>query len=362
MGVFGIMALTEELRQYAKDRGIDLVGCTSARCFQVGQERRELDPRNAVPDAEAFVVAACYMYGFETAEPSRPGAPRGRFGPWTRGSMPAVGHGERTLRGFFEERGSKALPVGDFPLKMAAVRSGIACYGKNSIVHADGFGSYLKLSAVITNAKLDCVDRAVETSDCGDCRACVEACPTNALATPYRLNRERCITAMFWGSPIPLELRSKTDGYIHRCGFCQDACPKNQGLKPRAAWPFPLEPKTDRPELILLLLGDEGYYKAALPEFPLRAGIETLRRNVAVALGNSGDPAAIPPLVQTLADSPVQCRAAAAWALGRLGGAEARRALESALGPEQDQEVRAEIAGALVQVRVREGRECHEHR
>jgi epoxyqueuosine reductase len=356
------MVLTDKLREFAKARGVDLVGCTSVHPFLVGEERRKLDPRNAMADAQTFVVAACYMYGFERAEPSLPGAPRGRFGPWTRGSMPAVGHGERTLRAFFEERGLKALPVGDFPLKMAAVRSGIACYGKNSIVHADGFGSYLKFSAVITNAKLDCVDRPIETSDCGDCTACVVACPTHALATPYRLNRDRCITAMFWGSPIPRELRCKTDGYIHRCGFCQDACPKNQGLKPRAAWPFPLEPKTDRPELIPLLLGDEGYYRAALPEFPLRAGIETLRRNVAVALGNSGDPAAILPLIQALATCLLQTRAAAAWALGRLGGAEARRALESALGPEQNQEVRAEIADALAQVRAREGRECHEQR
>jgi epoxyqueuosine reductase len=356
------MALTEDLRQFTKEKGVDLVGCTSAAPFLVGEERRKVDPRNAMADAQTFVVAACYMYGFDTAEPSQPGRPRGRLGPWTRGSMAAVGHGERTLHSFFEDRGFKARPVGDFPLKMAAVRSGIACYGKNCIVHADGFGSYLKFSAVLTNAKLDCVDRPIETSDCGDCRACFDACPTNALEQPFRLNRDRCITDMFWGRPIPRELRGKTNGYVFRCGFCQNACPKNQGLRPRPSWPFALDGPTDCPELIPLLLGDEDCYHAALPEFALRAGIDTLRRNVAVALGNSGDRAAVPALIRAVSLRHTETRAAAAWALGKLGGAEARRALESALGPEQDQEVRAEIADALVQVRAREGRECHEQR
>ena len=356
------MALIEDLMRYAEDRGVDLVGCTHVEPFFVGEERRKVDPRDAMANAETFVIAACYMYGFDTAEPSQPGRPRGRLGPWTRGSMAAVGHGERTLRRFFEERGFKALPVGDFPLKMAAVRSGVAFYGKNSIVHADGFGSYLKFSAILTNAKLDCVDRPVETSDCGDCTACVAACPTNALAEPVRLNRSRCITDMFWGRPIPRELRPKTNGYIFRCGFCQDACPKNHGLKPRAAWPFPLDGPTDRPELIPLLLGDEGYYRAALPEFALRAGIDTLRRNVAIALGNSGDPAAVPALIHALRLRHTETRAATAWALARLGRAETLAALESALEAEPDHEVRAEIADALAQVRAREGRECHEPR
>jgi epoxyqueuosine reductase len=341
------MSLTDELREHARERGVDLVGCTSRRPFLVGEEKREFDPRRVLPSAQAVVVAAVYMYGFETCESSEPGRPRGRFGPWTRASMAAVRHGERALKSFFEERGFLAVPTGEVPLKMAAVRSGIASYGKNCIVHAEGCGSYLKLSAVITNAKLDCVDGPIETSDCGDCMACVEACPTNALEQPYDLKWSRCVTALYWGRPVPRELRRKADGYIFRCGFCQDACPRNKGLKPRASWPFPLEPKTDRPELIPLLLGDESYFRAVLPEFALRAGIDTLRRNVAIALGNSGDPAAVPPLLQALTTCHVQTRAAAAWALGTLGGCEARQGLVAALRQESDLGVREEIQEAL---------------
>ena len=341
------MSLADDLREHARATGIDRVGCTSPSPFLVGEERREFDPRGVLPEAQAVVVAAFYTYGFETAEPSRLGAPRGRFGPWTRASMRAVHHGERTLKGFLEAQGFKAVPTGDVPLKMAAVRSGIASYGKNCIVHAHGLGSYIKLSAVLTDAKLDCTDRPIETSDCGDCTACVEACPTHALETPYALKWSRCITALYWGRPVPRDLRHKAGTTIFRCGFCQDACPRNQGLTPRESWPFELEDRTDRPELIPLLLGDEAYYRQALPEFPLQAGIDTLRRNVAIALGNSGDPAAVPPLVEALGLGPPKVRGAVAWALGRLGGPDARDALRRAAETEQDETVREEIREAL---------------
>ena len=344
------MTLTDDLKQHAKCKGINLLGCTSANPFLVGAEKREVDPHRFLPDAESIVVAACYVYGFETNEPSLPGAPRGKFGPWTRASLAAWHYGEKIVKEYLEKRGFKVVLTNEIPYKMAAVRSGIVYYGKNCVIHADKFGSYLKLAGVITNAKLDCMDRAIEVSDCGDCNACVDACPTKALERPYHFILDRCICAWLWGRPIPRESREKVGNYIFRCGFCQEACPKNQGLKPRKDFPFELEPKSDRPELIPLLLGKESYYIKVLPEFVMEPGIDTIRRNVTIALGNIGDRKAIPPLIKALDFKHTETRSAVAWALGRLGGPAVKEVLKKALQEEKEKEVREEIEEALCMI------------
>jgi epoxyqueuosine reductase len=340
------MSLMDELHDHVSRAGIDLLGVTSPRSFFTGKERIEINPRRYMPGAEAVVVSACYMYGIDTPEPSQYDVPRGRFGPWTRAAMGAVRYGSGIVRSFLEAHGYTAIAA-DLPFKMAAVRSGIALYGKNTIIHADGYGSYLKLSGVITNAPLDCVDRPLDMSDCGDCTECITACPTGALDRPYTLQREKCICAWMWGMPIPYDYRDKAGNYIFRCGYCQEACPKNENLTKRKSIPFVIDGMSDFPELIPLLIGDREYYKETLPEFVLLAGVETVRRNVAIALGNCGDPLAVPALVETLQSPVAAVRCAVAWALGRIGGADAATALKGAFEGEQERNVRGEIEKAI---------------
>lgn len=356
-------ALTHALTQHAKRMGIDLVGCTSAGPFTRGHDWQELDPRKIMPDARSVVVTACYLYGLELREPTKQGAPRlrpdssglrrakarGGFGPSTRAAQAGEPYGAKVVADFLKDRGYEAAPAGNLPQKQAPVRSGIAYYGKNSIVHADGFGSYLALSTAVTDAELECVDGPIESSDCGDCDACVEACPTGALQ-PYQLTVARCIcppTGGLWGRPISREDRAKVDSHIFRCGFCQEACPKNEGLTPRTEFPFEIEAREDFPELIPLILGDEAYYQATLPAFALRAGVDTMRRNVILAAGNSGDSAVVPHLIRALDLPHIETRAAAAWSLGRLSGPAARKALRERLAQEQEPTVREEIEQAL---------------
>lgn len=78
------MSLTDELQAHVRDRGLDLIGCTSTQPFGVGEAWLEADPRNILSEAQAVVIAACYLYGIDTVELSLPGRPRGRFGPWTK--------------------------------------------------------------------------------------------------------------------------------------------------------------------------------------------------------------------------------------------------------------------------------------
>jgi len=340
--------LTEELTAYARLQGVDLVGCTTPRPFTVGDRAEPVTPEQHLPGVRSIVMAACYSYGSEAYRPSEPGRPRGRLGPYTRLEAPTYRHLQHVLTSFLTERDYQVVPAHELPNKALAVRTGIVSYGKNCIVHADGLGSYLTLSGVLTDAELACRDRAIESTDCPeDCRECVEACPTGALATPFRLARQKCICSYLWGDPLPREHREAVGDRLFRCEACQQACPRNQRLVPRAHFPAPPQRGEDSPELIPLLLGDERYYQEAIPSFTQEAGLDTLRRNAAVAAGNGGDPATVPALLTCLDSAHTLTRIAAAWALGRLAGPEARRALSSRWPREEDAEVREEIEIAL---------------
>jgi len=250
---------------------------------------------------------------------------------------------------FFHERGYQAQATAELPDKAAAVRAGWGLYGKNTIIHAEGAGSYLNILTVLTDAPLEAVEQPLERSDCGECEECVRACPTGALAEPYHLRADRCICDWLWGSPIPRELRPTVGNHLHRCSFCQDVCPKNRSLRPRTSLPFALDGPTPTPELIPLLGGTEELLRASLPSFVMTAGAETIRRNVALALGNVGDPVAVPALAEALADPSARVREYAAWALGEIGGSAARTALAGGLPEESEPSVREEIAAALDQ-------------
>ena len=343
-------ALTRALQSHAERMGLAFVGCTSAAPLPSGPEGSGFDPRGALPRAKSVVVAACYVYGLDAPAPTEPGRPRGRYGPWTRAIVPASRYGEQVVASFLTSRGHEAVTALQLPLKAAAVRSGAAYYGKNSLIHADGCGSYLKLSAVITDAELDCVDASIEASDCGDCDACLRACPTGALDRPYHVVRERCICHWLKGAPIPREHRASVGAYIFRCGLCQEVCPKNEGLRPASADLFELEDKSDSPELLPLVLADEKYYRMMLPAFVAEHGTETIRRNAIVALGNSRHPAAVGTLVKALSLAQPSVRGAAAWALGALGGPVAEQTLRERLHEEQDASVRDEIEAALAEL------------
>ena len=344
------MSLTAGLKEYALQHGVDVIGVTSANAFEVdGLDEPLMDPGTYLKNARAVVVFG-YYFGSPVTEPSRPGVPRGRLSPGLRACSAMDKYCYEVITDYLNEKGYNAVKRehGEkLALKPLAVKAGIGVYGKNSLVHADGLGSWIYLQCVITDAPLEAEDRPYKLSDCGDCTACIEACPTNAIKEPYKVIPSLCIAEWLDGAPIPRELREKVGNQLTGCEICQEVCPKNQGLIPRRHYPVEIEEKPDSPELIPLLLGDENYYKTVLPNHVLEMGISTLRRNVALALGNIGDPAAVPVLVQALSYSEPEVRSYAAWALGRIGGKKARKALARLLNSELDLEVQKEIKAAL---------------
>lgn len=232
----------------------------------------------------------------------------------------------------------------------AARRAGIGFTGKSTMTIAPGLGTYLLLGELLVDVEIEPTEP--ERPACGRCTACLDACPTGAFVGPYVLDAKRCISYLTIENkgPIARQLRPLIGARVFGCDECQDVCPFNASEAPRPAAPE-LAPEPMRAEIDLvelLELGAAGYRRLVRRSAMRRIGRDQLKRNAAVALGNSGDPRAIAPLVRALStDRSALVRAHAAWALGRLGGAEARRALEEASQDDVDETVREEANAAL---------------
>jgi epoxyqueuosine reductase len=227
-----------------------------------------------------------------------------------------------------------------------AAGGGVGWFGKNTnILHTEE-GSYFFLAELLTTLEL--TPDAPLVDHCGTCTRCLDLCPTGALAAGYVLDARRCIA--YWTiehrGAIPTQMRPKLGNWIFGCDVCQEVCPWNEKLTQREDVPASAVLLPYLPDLLFL---DEGGFRVRFGGSAIRrAKREGLVRNVAIALGNSGNPAAVPPLAQALRhDASAVVRGHAAWALAAIGGRPARRALDEARRSESDTAVRAEIDTGL---------------
>jgi len=224
-----------------------------------------------------------------------------------------------------------------------AAAAGVGWTGKHTLTLSEDAGSYYFLAELLLGIELE-PDPPVPDR-CGTCSRCIDLCPTAAIEPGYRLEPRRCIS--YWTiehrGAIDLAMRPLLANWIFGCDICQIACPWN-------AAPAGVEPALT-PSLEATLGLDEAAFAVRYGNSAVRRTRRTgLARNAAVALGNSGNPAAVPALGRALVGDPAPLvRSHAAWALGRLrdaAGAAARQVLEPGLR-DPDAEVRSEVARAL---------------
>jgi epoxyqueuosine reductase len=233
-----------------------------------------------------------------------------------------------------------------------AARAGLGFVGKNTNLIHPRLGSWLFLGELFLTAELPQVEQPPAQGTCGHCTRCLDACPTGALVAPYILDARRCISYLTieLKGPIPRELRPLMGNRIFGCDICQEVCPWNRRFaRPTAKPAFQPRPDAIAPTLLdLMALDDRGFRQRFRGSPVNRAKRRGLLRNVAIALGNWGNPASLPALVRAQDDAEPLIRGHAAWALGRVDSVQARQALEKAGQQEGDDWVREEIQLALL--------------
>ena len=207
-------------------------------------------------------------------------------------------------------------PVMEKPL---AAQAGLGWQGKHTNLVSRDFGSWLFLGSVFTNVELE--PAAPARDHCGHCRACLDACPTQAFPAPYQLDARRCISYLTieHRGPIPRELRAGVGNRIYGCDDCLAACPWNKFAQLGREAKLAARADLDGPRLRELAGLDDDGFRARFAGGPVkRIGHARFLRNVLIAIGNSGAPDLADCAEAALASASPLVRGAAVWALAQI--------------------------------------------
>jgi epoxyqueuosine reductase len=330
-----------ELEALAQELGLDAVGAAPAEPyvdterhirerraqglfadmrFTMARPEESCHPETLLPGARTVVSAAlCYWL----PEPERP-AGHGRLPRYTwfdayaqlRVSLDELG---RRLGGSYRV----LVDANQHVDREAAARSGVGFYGKNTLLITRRHGSWVVLGTLVTDVELEPTPPL--DLDCGECRLCVDACPTGALDDPGTLDSARCLS--YWTqapAPPPAEYRAELGAQVYGCDICQDVCPWNRGVeKRRAGEPLP-DGATPHVSLVDWLRADPTELRNRFERLyvPHNDG-RRLRLNALVAAGNVGADGERDAVSAHLDDPDEATRDVAAWAMARLEGRDA---------------------------------------
>jgi epoxyqueuosine reductase len=326
-----------ELTQLATELGIDAVGAAPAAPYH-DTERHIRDRRarglfadmrftmakpevschpELLLDGARTVIAAALCYYRDAPEPL---VDEGRLPRYTwrdeyadlRERLDRLG---RRLGGTYRV----LVDESDHVDRAGAVRAGVAFYGRNTMAITRRHGSWVVLGVLVTDVEVEPSPQL--ELDCGECRLCIDACPTGALDDPGTLDATKCLS--YWTqapAPIPDAYRAELGEMVYGCDICQEVCPWNRGIEKRRRGAE----------------GDDAHGRVSLADWLDRDGDDLvaefdrlyvpgnderwLRRNALVAAGNVGSSALEPSVAAYLDDPDPILRDAACWAAGRLGG------------------------------------------
>jgi epoxyqueuosine reductase len=219
------------------------------------------------------------------------------------------------------------VDTGPLVERTMAARAGVGWIGKNTCVINQELGSWLLLGVVVTSIRVAARAEFQTAADrCGSCTRCIDACPTDALVAPYQMDASRCIAYLTIEKKgvIPEELREPMGRQVFGCDICQDVCPWNRRAPVSAAEGMLARPQMMNPALEWLAGMDAAGFKRWFKGSPVeRTRRKRLLRNVAIAMGNSGERRFAAQLESwASAEDPVLAEAAK-WATNRLRRLEA---------------------------------------
>jgi epoxyqueuosine reductase len=326
---------TDDVRRFGEELGIDALGVTRAEAyteterhiverrarglfagmkFTMARPEESCHPETLLPGARTVVSGAlCYWAPEAPLEPGE-----GRLARYTWAD--AYERLREQLDGLGRRLGGRYRVLVDANQHVdreAAARSGVGFYGKNTMLITRRHGSWVVLGTLVTDVELEPTEPLA--ADCGECRLCIDACPTGALDEPGTLDSTKCLS--YWTqapASIPAEYRPALGAQVYGCDICQDVCPWNRGVEKR---------RRDAPEQeghvdLVEWLEQDGsglisqYDRLYVP----RNDARWLRRNALVALGNTGGAEHVQVIGRYASGDDELLAEHASWALERVRG------------------------------------------
>lgn len=356
----GVTTVSPPQHLDAYQRWVD-AGLHAGMAYLASERARErrADPGLIQPGARSLLVVAM-RYTSPAAIPAGPaGEALGRVASYAWGEdyheiipprLAEIGQAlEKHLRRAVQMR--NYTDTGPILERSFAQAAGLGWAGKNTCLISPRSGSYYLIGESFLDMELE-PDEPIRADHCGSCRRCIDACPTQAIRGDRTIDSARCISYLTIENKaeIPAPLRSAMGEWVFGCDICQMVCPWNIRFAAPPGDPA-LAPRENIARPVLraeLRLSPQAFNQKFRRSPILRARRRGYLRNVVVALGNAGDTAAVPDLIETLQNEPeALVRAHAAWALGRMRGALSRAALEKSRYLETDPAAAAEIHAAL---------------
>lgn len=370
-----ITELKQEFMAYAQSIGVDKIGFTSASPFmelknhlrrqqelgyQSGFEESDIEkrtePKLLLENAASIIaIAIAYPSKMQNAPQGKKGARRGIFcrASWGIDYHTVLREKLALLEAFLQEKVPECkirsmVDTGELSDRAVAERAGIGWSGKNCAVITPEYGSYVYLGEMITDLPFES-DEPME-DQCGECRLCLDVCPTGALVQGGQLNSKKCVAYLTQTKGfLPDEYRAKIGNRIYGCDTCQTVCPKNKGKSNWIHEAFKPDPEVAKPLLEPLLAISNRDFKETYGHISGSwRGKKPIQRNAIIALAHFKEVSALPTLIEVFQkDERPVIRGTAAWAIGKIGGKEVEEVLREGLIREKDEEVQLEIQKGL---------------
>lgn len=370
--------LKEEIVAYSKTIGIDKIGFTTADVFAELKERlitqeklnyqsgfekgtveERTEPRRLLPGAQSIIaIALAYPTKMKDAPKCSPGNRRGIFSrsSWGTDYHVVLEDKLKKLAAFIAEKVDDfqykiMVDTGELSDRAVAERAGIGFSGKNCSIITEEYGSFVYLGEMITNIPFQ-PDKPVELS-CGDCRICLDACPTGALVQGGQLDAKRCLSYLSQTKVnLPEPFKEKLGTRLYGCDTCQLVCPYNKHVDFHLHPEFEPEPEVAKPLLIPMLQKSNREFREMFGHVSgFWRGKNPLQRNAIIALAHYKDETAVDVLYDLLInDVRPMIRETAAWALGKIGTEKAKALLQQALDKVDEANVQHEIKNALKRI------------
>lgn len=379
-----VAKLKDRIREKAYEIGIDKIGFASAEPFydleksikeqhkkghQSGFEHKVLEeriyPEKIFENPQSIISIALAYPSTIKNEPKRVrGERRGEFARASWGTdyhfvlenrlsklinyMSEITNGQASFK--------PMVDTGELIDVAVAARAGIGFIGRNGLLITKEFGSYVYLGEIITDIPF-APDSPVDY-DCGDCRRCIDGCPTQALLGNGEMNAQKCLSYQTQTKNyMPEKYRRKMGKVIYGCDICQIVCPYNQGIDFHLHQEMKPEYDKVRPTLEPMLTISNREFKNQFGELAGSwRGKKPLQRNAIIALANYRDRSAIPTLLKLIENDPrPMIRGTCAWAISKImrrnPNAEIISFLEDTLDNEEDEETILEFEKAIEELK-----------